>query len=93
MGILLEIIFSLLFEVVFALLAGAAEYAFYKRQKRFWMWAFGIVGIGVMIWWRGPQLWTTYAVALGWLACLVFLDRRLMAKPDREPPESPTTAP
>jgi hypothetical protein len=77
MGLLFELVFSLLFEIVFVLFAGAAEYAFYKSHKRFWMWAFGVVAIALMIWWRGAHLWTSYALALGWLGVLVFMDRRL----------------
>jgi hypothetical protein len=77
MEFLFELVFSFLFEIVFALLAGAAEYAFYKTHKRIWMWVFGIAAIALMIWWRGAHLWTSYALAAGWLAVLGYMDWRL----------------
>ncbi len=41
------------------------------------MWIFGIVAIGAMIWWRGAGLWTTWALAGGWVAALVYFDWRM----------------
>ena len=73
MELLLDLVVSLLFEFVFA----AGEYAFYKTHRRVWMWIFGLIGIGAMVWWRGPGFWTTWAIAAGWLAVLVYLDSRL----------------
>ena len=83
MELLFELVFSFLFEVVFALIFGAAEYAFYKTQKRLWMWVFGFAAIGLMIWWRGAGLWTTWALAAGWLAALAYLDWCLTRQTDR----------
>ncbi len=65
--LLFELIFSALFEILFAAFAAGAEYAFYKTQKRAWMWIFGIAAIAVMIWWRArpsgrPGRWR----AAGW---------------------------
>ncbi len=77
MELLFELIFSTLFELIFAALAAGAEYAFYKTQKRAWMWIFGLIAISAMIWWRGTAFWTTWALAGGWLATLFYLDRRI----------------
>ncbi len=62
----------MLFEIIFAAFAAGAEYAFYKTQKRAWMWIFGAIAIGVMIWWRGSGLWTTWPWrAAGWQRCSI----------------------
>jgi uncharacterized protein (DUF983 family) len=75
--LLFELVFSALFELVFAAFAAGAEYAFYKTQKRAWMWIVGVIAIGVMIWWRGAAVWTTWALASGWLAALLYFDWRI----------------
>ena len=84
MEILFEFVFGILFELVFAAIFGAAEYAFYKTHKRIWMWVFGLAAIALMIWWRGTGFWTTWALGAGWLAMLVWFDRRLAAEPPKE---------
>jgi hypothetical protein len=75
---LFELVFSFVFEVIFAAVAGGAEYALFKTRKRFWMWVVGVLCIAGMGWWRGPRNWTTWLLAGGWVAMLAYLDRRLM---------------
>jgi Flp pilus assembly protein TadB len=80
MELLIGLLLEFLFEVVFAGLIAGVEYGFARTGKRFWMWALGAAVISFVVWWRGPALWTTWAIAGSWLALLVFLDSRITSR-------------
>jgi hypothetical protein len=80
MELLFGFLFELIFEILLAGVFGFFEYLFGKSGKRFWMWAFGLVAIALMIWWRGAHLWATYVLALGWLGMIIYIDRRMVDK-------------
>lgn len=74
---LFEFVFAFLFEVVFEIIALSAEYALFRTNRRGLMWALGLVGIAVLVWWRGVTAWRSWILAAGWLAVLVYFDRRM----------------
>ena len=64
--------------LVMALALGAFlawHYAAHVRTVRFWMWAFGMGGIALMIWVKGDEEIMTWILAAGWFSVLVYCDR------------------
>jgi FtsH-binding integral membrane protein len=85
MGMLTHLAFEFLGPIIFGLLMavvfGAGEYVLYRTGRRFWMWALGLAGIGLLVWIKGADQPWSYLLAVGWLLVLVYLDRRRSYEP------------
>jgi hypothetical protein len=79
MGFLFDLVGELFIALLIIAAVVAWEHMAYLRNQRFQMWAAGLVGIGVLVWAKGPQYMWTWALAAGWLGALAYFDRRLNA--------------
>ena len=50
-----------------------------QSGRRFWMWAAGLAGIAILIWFKGADHAWTWLLAAGWLGVLAYADRKLTA--------------
>jgi hypothetical protein len=68
---------DLIFELVLGALVIGASILFDQIGRRQWLWLGGFAVIIALMWLRGFDRWSTYAVALGWIGALCWLDQKL----------------
>jgi phosphotransferase system glucose/maltose/N-acetylglucosamine-specific IIC component len=87
----MDFIFGLIGELWFIILVVAAmaawEHYAYLNSQRVWMWVAGLIGIALLIWFKGAEYMWSWMLGAGWLAVLAYADYRLLvgARDDAAP--------
>jgi hypothetical protein len=71
---------DLLIEVGAIMLFAVGFHVYTVAKPRHWLWIAGAAGIVLMMWLRGFERPSTYAVAVGWALVIYYLDTRITEK-------------